>query len=174
MVNNQFIYFKISVKEGWINRDTGKKSEPRITFQDAKFLADILPTFAKKLSIHLNILDLNPNLILKLSELFKANSGENLVNFEVLEIEKVTKVVEQNLPVAVPILSSSEESDLDTDVIDLDAEMEQPEMEVNLPVTVDENRVVTRLAMPSRKLKVKITKELLEELDKVPVNYKLN
>jgi hypothetical protein len=28
--------------------------------------------------------------------------------------------------------------------------------------------------MPSRKLKVKITKELLEELDKVPVNYKLN
>ena len=174
MVNNQFIYFKISVKEGWINRETGKKSEPRITFQDAKFLADILPTFAKKLSIHLNILDLNPNLILKLSELFKANSGENLVNFEVLEIEKVTKVVEQNLPVAVPILSSSEESDLDTDVIDLDAEMEQPEMEVNLPVTVDENRVVTRLAMPSRKLKVKITKELLEELDKVPVNYKLN
>jgi len=174
LVNNQFIYFKISVKEGWINRETGKKSEPRITFQDAKFLADILPTFAKKLSIHLNILDLNPNLILKLSELFKANSGENLVNFEVLEIEKVTKVVEQNLPVAVPILSSSEESDLDTDVIDLDAEMEQPEMEVNLPVTVDENRVVTRLAMPSRKLKVKITKELLEELDKVPVNYKLN
>ena len=122
----------------------------------------------------MNIQDLNPNLILKLSELFKANSGENLVNFEVLEIEKVTKVVEQNLPVAVPILSSSEESDLDTDVIDLDAEMEQPEMEVNLPVTVDENRVVTRLAMPSRKLKVKITKELLEELDKVPVNYKLN
>ena len=174
LVNNQFIYFKISVKEGWINRETGKKSEPRITFQDAKFLADVLPTFAKKLSIHLNILDLNPNLILKLSELFKANSGENLVNFEVLEIEKVTKVVEQNLPVAVPILSSSEESDLDTDVIDLDAEMEQPEMEVNLPVTVDENRVVTRLAMPSRKLKVKITKELLEELDKVPVNYKLN
>ena len=122
----------------------------------------------------MNIQDLNPNLILKLSELFKANSGENLVNFEVLEIEKVTKVVEQNLPVAVPILSSSEESDLDTDVIDLDAEMDEPEMEVNLPVTVDENRVVTRLAMPSRKLKVKITKELLEELDKVPVNYKLN
>ena len=164
----------MSVKEGWINRDTGKKSEPRITFQDAKFLADILPTFAKKLSIHLNILDLNPNLILKLSELFKANSGENSLNFEVLEIEKVTKVVEQNLPVAVPILSSSEESDLDTDVIDLDAEMDEPEMEVNLPVTVDENRVVTRLSMPSRKLKVKITKELLEELDKVPVNYKLN
>ena len=122
----------------------------------------------------MNIQDLNPNLILKLSELFKANSGENSVNFEVLEIEKVTKVVEQNLPAAAPVLSSSEESDLDTDAIDLDAEMEQPEMEVNLPITVDENRVVTRLAMPSRKLKVKITKELLEELDKVPVNYKLN
>jgi len=43
-----------------------------------------------------------------------------------------------------------------------------------MPISVEENRVVTRLAMPSRKLKVKISKELLEELDKVPVNYKLN
>jgi DNA polymerase-3 subunit alpha len=174
LVNNQFIYFKISVKDGWVNRDTGKKSDPRITFQDAKLLADVLPAFAKKLSIHLNIQDLNSNLIQKLSELFKANSGENSVNFEVMEIEKVTKIVEQNVPVAQPIAAESEEGDLDEVTVDLESELDEPDMEVNMPISVEENRVVTRLAMPSRKLKVKISKELLEELDKVPVNYKLN
>jgi DNA polymerase-3 subunit alpha len=174
LVNNQFIYFKISVKDGWVNRDTGKKSDPRITFQDAKLLADVLPAFAKKLSIHLNIQDLNSNLIQRLSELFKANSGENSVNFEVLEIEKVTKILEQNVPVALPIAAESEEGDLDEVTVDLESELDEPDMEVNMPISVEENRVVTRLAMPSRKLKVKISKELLEELDKVPVNYKLN
>ncbi|WP_395053762.1 DNA polymerase III subunit alpha, partial [Flavobacterium sp.] len=63
LVNNQFIYFKIGVKDGWVNRETGKKSEPQISFQDAKLLADVLPTFAKKLSIQLNIYDLKQNLI---------------------------------------------------------------------------------------------------------------
>ena len=137
-------------------------------------MADVLPAFAKKLSIHLNIQDLNSNLIQRLSELFKANSGENSVNFEVLEIEKVTKILEQNVPVALPISTESEEGDLDEVAVDLESELEEPDMEVNMPISVEENRVVTRLAMPSRKLKVKISKELLEELDKVPVNYKLN
>jgi DNA polymerase-3 subunit alpha len=137
-------------------------------------LADVLPAFAKKLSIHLNIQDLNSNLIQKLSELFKANSGENSVNFEVMEIEKVTKILEQNVPVALPIAAESEEGDLDEVTVDLESELNEPDMEVNMPISVEENRVVTRLAMPSRKLKVKISKELLEELDKVPVNYKLN
>ncbi|MFN5773051.1 DNA polymerase III subunit alpha, partial [Flavobacterium sp.] len=44
LVNNQFVFFKVLVREGWVNRETGKKSDPRITFQDAKLLADVLPT----------------------------------------------------------------------------------------------------------------------------------
>jgi DNA polymerase-3 subunit alpha len=91
-----------------------------------------------------------------------------------MEIEKVTKIVEQNVPVAQPIAAESEEGDLDEVTVDLESELDEPDMEVNMPISVEENRVVTRLAMPSRKLKVKISKELLEELDKVPVNYKLN
>jgi DNA polymerase-3 subunit alpha len=55
LVQNQFVYFKVLVKDGWVNRETGKKSDPRIQFMEAKMLADVLPTYAKKLIIILNI-----------------------------------------------------------------------------------------------------------------------
>ena len=40
--------------------------------------------------------------------------------------------------------------------------------------TVEETKVITRIVMPSRKLKIKISNELLMELEKMQVNFKLN
>jgi DNA polymerase-3 subunit alpha len=39
---------------------------------------------------------------------------------------------------------------------------------------VDEIKVITKLSMPSRKLKIKISNELLVELEKMQLNFKLN
>jgi DNA polymerase-3 subunit alpha len=39
---------------------------------------------------------------------------------------------------------------------------------------VEEVKVVTKLTMPSRKLKIKISNELLVELEKMQINFKLN
>ena len=39
---------------------------------------------------------------------------------------------------------------------------------------IEEIKVVTKLTMPSRRLKVKISNELLVELEKMQVNFKLN
>jgi DNA polymerase-3 subunit alpha len=39
---------------------------------------------------------------------------------------------------------------------------------------IEEIKVVTKLTMPSRKLKIKISNELLQELDKMQINFKLN
>jgi DNA polymerase-3 subunit alpha len=172
LVNNQFIYFKINVKDGWVNRETGKKSDPRITFQDAKLLADVLPTFAKKLSIQLNIQDLHPNLIQKLNEVFKANSGENAVNFEVIETEIISKPVEVVKPLE-PVLISNNEEEIDIENLDISEVMEEELIE-NEPVATEQVKRVTTLEMVSRKLKVKISKELLTELDLIQVNFKLN
>jgi DNA polymerase III subunit alpha len=176
LVNNQFIYFKIGVKDGWVNRDTGKKSDPQITFQDAKLLADVLPTFAKKLSIQLNIYDLHQNLIQQLNEVFKANEGDNQVSFEVVEIEKVIKqaeVKEDVIPIKEPVLIEND-SEMDIDNLDIELEIDEDTM-VSTPQTeIEETKVVTRLAMPSRKLKIKISKELLEQLEKLQINFKLN
>ena len=176
LVNNQFIYFKINVKDGWVNRETGKKSEPRITFQDAKLLADVLPTFAKKIAIQLDIYDLHQNLIQKLNEVFQANQGDHQVSFEVVEVEKIIKKVEV-APVKIEQAvdeTSLIEAEIDIDNLDVETEMEDDPVMETTPTITEENRVVTRLAMPSRKLKVKICKELLEELEKLQVNFKLN
>ena len=47
---------------------------------------------------------------------------------------------------------------------------------VYVPVVkkVEEIKVVTKLTMPSRRLKVKISAELLQELEKMQINFKLN
>ncbi len=173
LVNNQFIYFKIHVKDGWVNRETGKKSDPQINFQDAKLLADVLPTFAKKLSIQLNIQDLRPNLIQKLNEVFKANAGDNLVSFEVIETEIIEKPQEVIKPTQ-PVLIINNEEEIDIENLDVNDTIDEEELVENEVIAVDQVRRITTLEMPSRKLKVKITKELLTELDQIQVNFKLN
>ena len=173
LVNNQFIYFKINVKDGWVNRETGKKSDPQITFQDAKLLADVLPTFAKKLSIQLNIQDLHPNLIQKLNEVFKANAGDNPVSFEVIETEIIEKPIEVIKPLE-PVIILNNEEEIDIENLDGNEIIEDEELVENEVIAVDQVRRITTLEMPSRKLKVKITKELLDELTQIQINFKLN
>jgi len=174
LVNNQFIYFKIHVKDGWVNRETGKKSDPQINFQDAKLLADILPTFAKKIAIQLDINEVQQNLMQKLNDIFQANKGDHQVSFDVVEIEKVTKKTEV-VPVK-EIIPIENDSEIDVDDLDVASEMEVEEETIleTVPNITEENRVVTRLSMPSRKLKIKISKELLEELERMQINFKLN
>jgi DNA polymerase-3 subunit alpha len=41
-IQNNFTYMKVLVKEGWVNQDTGKKSEPRIQFTLVQYLQDVL------------------------------------------------------------------------------------------------------------------------------------
>jgi len=166
LVNNQFIYFKIGVKDGWVNRETGKKSEPRIMFQDAKLLANVLTIFAKKLIIQTNIADIQPDYVHQLSALFQANKGDHSVLFEVMEFEKVKRLIETPLPEVSEMETVSFDGDEDT--------IEATEPEISIPTEIEEMRIITKLEMPSRKLKIKISNELLFELEKMQVNFKLN
>ncbi|UGS23401.1 DNA polymerase III subunit alpha [Flavobacterium channae] len=165
LLQNQFVFFKINVKEGWVNRETGKKSDPRIQFLDAKMLADVLPTFAKKLILMFPINELKENLIAELNRVFSENKGDNSVTFEVMELERIKRIVE-DVPVAPATI------EIDDDVLDETGEL--PEMEMEIPVEREEIIVKTKLSMPSRKLKVKISSELLQELEKMQINFKLN
>jgi DNA polymerase-3 subunit alpha len=160
LVNNQFVYFKVTVKDGWVNRETGKKSEPRLQFLDVKQLQDVLTQFAKKLSIHMDINDLHQNFIQQLNQLFITNKGDNTVTFEIIEQEKVQKLIE-----IVPKIIAEEEATFD---------IENPEeIAVDIPIE-EENQVVTRVSMPSRKLKIKISNELLVALEKMNIKFSLN
>jgi DNA polymerase-3 subunit alpha len=161
LVNNQFVYFKVTVKDGWVNRETGKKSDPRIQFVDVKQLQDVLLQFAKKLSIQMDINDLHQNFIQQLNQIFTANKGDNTVTFEIIEQEKVEKIVE-----AVPKIGVEEDANLETENME--------DVVVEIPTVEEEIQVITKVTLPSRKLKIKISTELLQELEKMGLNFKLN
>jgi DNA polymerase-3 subunit alpha len=168
-IQNNFTFMKVLVKEGWVNQDTGKRSEPRIQFMLVQYLQDVLDDFAKKLVVLLNITDLDPDFIHKLGHLFFENKGDNLVTFEIMELEKVKKMVE------AASISTEKETDDFTDENDNIEVIEAAENETTAAIIeVEEIKVVTKLTMASRKLKVKISNELLFELEKMQINFKLN
>jgi DNA polymerase-3 subunit alpha len=161
LVNNQFVYFKVTVKDGWVNRETGKKSDLRLQFMDVKQLQDVLPQFAKKLSIQMDIHELQTEFIHQLNQLFTTNKGDHTVTFEVMEFEKVLKPIEP-LPKVV----------VDEELI---ADSDNPEEVVmDIPVVEEQVQIATRISLPSRKLKIRISNELLSELEKMNVKFSLN
>lgn len=156
---NRFLHFKISIREGWLNKETGKKSEPRIQFLEVKQLQDVLSSQAKKLTVNLNIKDLKSDLITNLSHLFQLNSGANPVSFDIEETEVRRKQVMQT------VTAGDEENAEEDGAV---------EAEVQIPAEVEETVLVTKLSMSSRKVKVNICTELLVELEKLDVRFKLN
>ena len=183
LIQNNFTFMKVLVKEGWADKETGKKGEPRLQFMLVQYLQDVLPSFAKKLIIHLNIKDLQTDLIQKLSSILKANKGENQVSFEVMELETIKKHPEflgEIPPERIEEIEKTEATLFDDGISDENAEYIQEiseEQEVilisNISI-VEETKIITRLAMPSRKIKIKISNELLTELEKIQVDFKLN
>jgi DNA polymerase-3 subunit alpha len=179
LIPNSFTYIKISVKEGWADRETGKKGDPRLQFSDFKMLQDVFDNFAKKINILLDINDLSVELMSKLNSIFQENKGNNTVTFDVLELEKI-KLQVQMAPETIKFeekqeavlfdVSLSEEEVVFTEEIPEDSEP----ILVDLIQEVEETRVITKLEMPSRKLKIKISNELLQELVKLQINFKLN
>ena len=151
------------MKDGWVNRETGKKSDPRIQFTDVKQLQDVMPQFAKKLSIQMDIDSLHQHSLQKLDDIFQLNKGENTVTFEIVEFDK-TKVVPEI--VAKPVVA--EEENLEEENLEAETEIEE------VPTAEVETQVKTRLTLPSRKLKIKISNELLVELEKLELSFKLN
>ena len=81
-----------------------------------------------------------------------------------MELERIKRIVE-DIPVSNPVDMEDEISE-DSD--------EEVEMNIEVPVEKEEIIVKTKLSMPSRKLKVKISSELLQELERMQVNFKLN
>ncbi|WP_224483998.1 DNA polymerase III subunit alpha [Robertkochia aurantiaca] len=121
LVVNSFVYCKVFIREGWVNRDTGKKGEPRMQFNSIQLLQDIMETYAKKLTIHLKLDEVMEDRINSLKETFTLHKGDHILNFVIYEMDNEIK-----------------------------------------------------LNMPSRKHKVNISSELLTELSRQEVLYKLN
>jgi len=89
---NSFAYIKIFIKDGWTNRDTGKKGDPRIQFNSFMLLQEVMESYAKKLTIKLNIDDLKEEDIHQLQDTLISYPGNHPLNFIVYEMEEEIKV----------------------------------------------------------------------------------
>ena len=89
---NSFVYIKIFVREGWVNRETGKKGDPRMQFNNFMLLQDVMEAFARKLTIKLNIDELREENIDDLKNTLVSHMGNHPLNFVVYEMEEEIKV----------------------------------------------------------------------------------
>ncbi|TRZ44489.1 DNA polymerase III subunit alpha [Robertkochia solimangrovi] len=78
---NSFVFIKAFVKEGWANKETGKRGDPRVQFNSMMQLQDVMETYAKKLTIHIQLEDIVQERINKLKDLFTMHSGDHILNF---------------------------------------------------------------------------------------------
>ncbi len=113
---NSFAFVKVYVKEGWVNRETGKKGDPRVQYNDFKQLQDVMDAYAKKLTIKLNVADLKEENIHQLKETLSSHSGNHLLNFVVYEMEEEIKVNlssrKQKVHITSELLSTLEENEV--------------------------------------------------------------
>lgn len=89
---NSFIYIKVFIKEGWVNRETGKKGDPRMQFNHFSLLQDSMENFAKKLTIKLNIHELEEDYITDLKDTFISYKGKHALHFVVYENQQEIKL----------------------------------------------------------------------------------
>jgi DNA polymerase-3 subunit alpha len=89
---NAFLYLKVFIREGWVNRDTGKKGEPRLQFNQCLLLQDVMEAFARKLTIQLDIDQLHETRIHELKETLRAFKGSHPLSFVVYEMQEAIKV----------------------------------------------------------------------------------
>ena len=92
IVLNNFIHIKISIIEGWKNKETGIVGEPRIQFKNFKLLQDVVKSFARNLSIQLKIDDVKEKRINEIKKLLVQHKGEHNLSFIIYDEEEKMKI----------------------------------------------------------------------------------
>ncbi|QAA82596.1 DNA polymerase III subunit alpha [Aequorivita sp. H23M31] len=85
LVPNSFIFGKVFVREGWTNRDTGKKGEPRMQYNSFQLLHDVMENYSKKLTLQIPLREIKEGRIEQLKELFNTHKGNKPLTFVVYE-----------------------------------------------------------------------------------------
>ena len=113
---NSFAFIKVYVKEGWVNRDTGKKGDPRLQYNNFMLLQDVMEAYAKKLTIKLNIDELKEKDVTRLKDTLVSHKGNHNLNFIVYEMEEEIKVTlssrKQKVRISSELLTALEENEV--------------------------------------------------------------
>ncbi len=88
LVVDTFIYGRVYVREGWTNKDTGKKSDPRINYNSIQMLHDVMEKYSKKITLMMPLESISDAKIDALSQLVQANTGDKQIHVVIYESEE--------------------------------------------------------------------------------------
>ena len=98
-----------------------------------------------------------------------------MVDFEVTETQKVVKDLELKPIIQEPLLIESETETNDSEIeVALDIDTDEILEFAPINQVIEETKTITLLPMSSRKLKVTISNHLLEQLELMQVDFRLN
>jgi len=92
LVPNSFIFIKALVKDGWVNKETQKKGDPRLQFNSMQILQEVMGSHTKKLTIQLPIEDVNDGSISNLKEIIASHKGDKHLELLIYEASEKIKV----------------------------------------------------------------------------------
>ena len=93
LVENNFVHVKAFVRPGWVNQETGKTGDPRIQFNDFRQLQDTISTYAKKLTLQININQFEKDKLSLLTKTIKAHKGNHKLDIAFYELNQQIKLV---------------------------------------------------------------------------------
>ena len=93
LVENNFVHVKAFVRPGWVNQETGKIGDPRIQFNDFRQLQDAISTYAKKLTLKININQFEKKNLSLLTKTIKAHKGNHKLDIAFYELNQKIKLV---------------------------------------------------------------------------------
>ncbi|MDB4608722.1 DNA polymerase III subunit alpha [Flavobacteriaceae bacterium] len=89
---NNFVRLRIRVAEGWRNRETGQLGQPRIQFNNFEMLHDTLKTNIKKITLMLEVKQLNETSIRDLKSIITPFKGDKGLYIDVFDTEEKIKL----------------------------------------------------------------------------------
>ena len=92
LVENNFLYLRIIVREGWRDRETGKSGDPRVTYLSFQQLQDAISKNAKKLTLQLDLNEFNDEKVEQLKKIFKKHKGNQKLDISFFENEEKIKL----------------------------------------------------------------------------------
>jgi DNA polymerase-3 subunit alpha len=93
LVVNQFIRIRLSVRQGWVNRESGKVGQPRMQFLHFEMLQNTIESNSKKLTLQLDINQLEENKIEILQDNLLSFKGNQSLFFNVYDTNKKVKLI---------------------------------------------------------------------------------
>ncbi len=92
LLSNGFIRVRVKIVEGWRNRETGKVGAPRMQFVAFEMLHDTLANNVKRLTLQLDLKQLDTARIQQIGEIVQSHKGDKALMVDVFHNEEQIKL----------------------------------------------------------------------------------